>query len=198
MGDTEAPRCHSHLQVMTPPEHRGHPGLGLGLSLPAPLPLTLRIRILGIVLICGLRMRRRSPARNRELRQQLRGEALRLERSADDLALLRRSPLLVSARPAVSSASRVNVQATWARREGGTHLDFCVTSFSWLRCCAAASRPDCKLTSSGPSSSLLSPAMCAVVGGTRRQEGRSPRRDSLVPRGGGRTGPRNQRTGTGH
>ena len=39
------------------------------------------------------------------------------------------------------------------------HLDFCVTSFSWLRCCAAASRPDCKLTSSGPSSSLLSPAI---------------------------------------
>ena len=39
------------------------------------------------------------------------------------------------------------------------HLDFCVTSFSGLRCCPAASRPDCKLTSSGPSSSLLSPAI---------------------------------------
>ena len=50
----------------------------------------------------------------------------------------------------------------------GTHLEFCVTSFSWLRCCAAASRPVCKLTSSGPSSSLLSPAILRALG---RQDG---------------------------
>ena len=48
------------------------------------------------------------------------------------------------------------------------HLDFCVTSFSWLRCCAAASRPDCKLTSSGPSSSLLSPAIARWSEAARR------------------------------
>ena len=56
----------------------------------------------------------------------------------------------------------MSVHAPRARREGGTHLEFCVTCFSWLRCCAAASRPVCKLTSSGPSSSLLSPAMLTL------------------------------------
>ena len=60
VANTVGPRCHSHLQVMTPPEHRGHPRLGLGLTLPTPLALPLRLRSLGIVLRCALRLRRRS------------------------------------------------------------------------------------------------------------------------------------------
>lgn len=171
MGDTEAPRCHSHLQVMTPPEHRGHPGLGLGLSLPAPLPLTLRLRILGIVLSCRLRLRRRSPARNRELRQQLRWEALRLERSADDLALLRRSLLLVSPRPAVSGGA-VCECASYLGEARGRHAPGFLCDLLFLAPLLRRS------IAARLQAHLLRPLVvaalaghCAVVGGRRGEDG---------------------------